>query len=154
MDNDVEYIWRELVRTFPFEYKEGLILKKDWRQFKKGTHADEIWTWFDDEHSKGVGYLADMLGKRENKKGEDENMDTKYNFTITNAVSSTVTAKIKSTKEYNNDVDALIDAQQMCEERHIKECDIDVNVKYKTDDNETGYKRYYHYHYKNHQIES
>ena len=72
----------------------------------------------------------------------------------TNAVNSKVTATIRSAEEYSNDVDALIDAQQMCEDRHIRECDIDVNVKYKTDDNETDYKRYYHYHYKDHKIES
>lgn len=152
MDNDIEYIWRELVRKFPFEYKEDLILKENWRQFGKGTPADKIWEWFDSECSKGVGYLVRKIYEKKNE-GED-NMETKYNFTITNAVNSKVTATIRSAEEYSNDVDALIDAQQMCEDRHIRECDIDVNVKYKTDDNETDYKRYYHYHYKDHKIES
>ena len=62
-------------------------------------------------------------------------------------VSPSVTATINSSEEYANDVDALIAAQQLCEERHIEECDIDINVKYKTDDNDTDYRRYYHRHY-------
>ena len=149
MDNDIEFIWRNLLAEFPFDYEDDLILNRNWRQFDKGTKASEIWKWFDKIYTKGVYYLAN----NHDKKGED-GMLKKYNFTITSMVSPAVTGTINSSEEYANDVDALIAAQQMCEDRHIRECDIDVNVKYKTDDNETDYKRYYHYHYKDHKIES
>ena len=50
--------WRELADV-PFEENEHglLVLENDWLHFNKGTNREEIWHWFNGEHSKGVHFL-------------------------------------------------------------------------------------------------
>lgn len=57
-DNEIEKMWDELADV-PFnEDSEGkLILSVDWKDFTKGTDRDEIWHFFDENHSKGVAWL-------------------------------------------------------------------------------------------------
>lgn len=57
-DEILEQFWEEL-EDVPFsENKDGeLILEKDWLYFLAGTTREEIWHWFDDNHSKGVYWL-------------------------------------------------------------------------------------------------
>ncbi len=58
IDLFLESLWDEL-GDVPFDENESgeLILAEDWYQFKAGTEQDEIWHWFDENHSKGVYYL-------------------------------------------------------------------------------------------------
>ena len=57
-DEILEQFWEEL-EDVPFsENKDGeLILEEDWLYFLAGTTREEIWHWFDDNHSKGVYWL-------------------------------------------------------------------------------------------------
>lgn len=32
-------------------------IEEDWFGFNKGTHREEIWDWFDRQHTKGVYWL-------------------------------------------------------------------------------------------------
>jgi len=32
-------------------------IEQDWNGFPAGTHREDIWHWFDENHSKGVGWL-------------------------------------------------------------------------------------------------
>lgn len=54
-DAVLEFMWKEL-EDIPFnETKEKkLLLAEDWLFFPKGTEREEIWLWFDANHSKGV----------------------------------------------------------------------------------------------------
>lgn len=59
MENDkkIEQLWNEL-RDVPFDDEEGqLVLSESWNIFQKGTEREEIWHWFDENHSKGVAWL-------------------------------------------------------------------------------------------------
>lgn len=57
-DYELEEWWNELT-DIPFDEDENgeLILTQDWKQFFKGTSRDEIWHFFDREHSMGVYWL-------------------------------------------------------------------------------------------------
>lgn len=44
--------------------KTNECLDVDWQGWSKGTHREEIWHWFDENHSKGVGWL---MNERETK---------------------------------------------------------------------------------------
>ena len=57
-DRSIEEKWMELGNE-PFTENENgeLILENDWLHFEKGTERDEIWYWFNEEHSRGVHYL-------------------------------------------------------------------------------------------------
>lgn len=60
-DKEMEQYWIELT-DIPFDYPEetglsDMALAHDWLHFKKGTERDEIWHWFDENHSKGVAWL-------------------------------------------------------------------------------------------------
>ena len=58
-DKDIEQKWIELEDVLFDEDEDGsLFLASDWWIFEKGTYREEgIWRWFDDHHSKGVGWL-------------------------------------------------------------------------------------------------
>ena len=47
-------MWNEL-EDIPIDEEECLDV--DWQGWNKGTHREEIWHWFDERHSKGVGWL-------------------------------------------------------------------------------------------------
>lgn len=57
-DFELEEAWREL-DDIPFdEDEEGVLrISRDWNQFPKGTDREEIWKFFDREHSMGVHWL-------------------------------------------------------------------------------------------------
>lgn len=53
-NREAEKLWEEL--------EDVLLMKNDcldvdWQGWDKGTHIEEIWHWFDEHHSKGVGWL-------------------------------------------------------------------------------------------------
>lgn len=68
-DREVEKLWEEFedvlfieARDFysaEDEYKNNitLVLASDWQGWKAGTSREDIWYWFDEHHSKGVGWL-------------------------------------------------------------------------------------------------
>lgn len=62
-DPELEDMWNEL-EDVPFDETEDgrLILAEDWRQFPKGTEREEIWKFFDKEHSMGVHWLLTREG--------------------------------------------------------------------------------------------
>lgn len=53
-DREMEKLWEELTDV-PIDEEECLDV--DWRDWPKGTHREEIWHWFDENHSKGVAWL-------------------------------------------------------------------------------------------------
>ena len=53
-DREVEKLWEELEDV---PVNENECLDCDWQGWNKGTHREEIWHWFDEHHSKGVGWL-------------------------------------------------------------------------------------------------
>jgi len=57
-DNQVEELWEDL-ENVPFNDNDplDLYLENDWYIFWSGTSRDEIWAWFDRNHSKGISYL-------------------------------------------------------------------------------------------------
>ena len=56
-DIEIEKLWNELT-DIPFDESENdLVLSEDWFVFDKGTEREDIWHWFDEHHSKGVGWL-------------------------------------------------------------------------------------------------
>ena len=63
-DRVLEKMWESLEDVPCDENERGeLILAVDWEQFKAGTECEEIWHWFDERHSKGVGYLMNEYEK-------------------------------------------------------------------------------------------
>ena len=53
-DRKIEKMWEELTDV-PVDEDECLDV--DWQYWNKGTHREEIWYWFDEHHSKGIGWL-------------------------------------------------------------------------------------------------
>lgn len=53
-DTEIERLWDEL-EDVPIDEDECLDV--NWHGWSKGTHREEIWHWFDENHSKGVGWL-------------------------------------------------------------------------------------------------
>ena len=53
-DEFLEAMWDEL-EDVPIDENECIDI--DWRNCSIGTHREEIWHWFDENHSKGVGWL-------------------------------------------------------------------------------------------------
>jgi hypothetical protein len=57
-DNEIEEIWNKLENvTFIENDKKELILSSDYYIWKAGTIEDDIWCWFDQNHSKGIKWL-------------------------------------------------------------------------------------------------
>lgn len=64
IDKKLESLWEELEDVPCDEGENGeLILAVDWEGFKAGTECEDIWHWFDERHSKGVGYLMNEYEK-------------------------------------------------------------------------------------------
>ncbi|NHM13514.1 hypothetical protein [Xiamenia xianingshaonis] len=58
----LEQMWAEHSDTPYDELKDGaLVLAEDWAGFKAGTEREEVWRWFDENHSKGVHWLLHEL---------------------------------------------------------------------------------------------
>lgn len=64
-DKEIEKLWEELADIPVYEDENyELCLDADWLGWNKGTSVEEIWHWFDEQHSKGVGWL---MNERETK---------------------------------------------------------------------------------------
>ncbi len=59
MDNkELEKLWDEFEDVLFIESDNGtLVLASSWNGFDPGTDRETIWHWFDERHSKGVGWL-------------------------------------------------------------------------------------------------
>lgn len=58
-DREVEKLWEELEDVPVYEdEKYRMCLDIDWQGWCKGTNVEDIWYWFDEHHSKGVGWLV------------------------------------------------------------------------------------------------
>ena len=57
-DSVVEELW-DLLEDVPFydEFPDDLLLAQDWFVFYEFSPRESIWRWFDEHHSKGVGWL-------------------------------------------------------------------------------------------------
>ena len=54
----LEEMWDELEDVPVYENeKYQLCLDVDWQWWKRGTDVETIWHWFDEQHTKGVGWL-------------------------------------------------------------------------------------------------
>lgn len=53
-DTEIEKLWEELEDILT---DENDCLAVDWQGWNKGTDKNDIWHWFDEHHSKGVGWL-------------------------------------------------------------------------------------------------
>ena len=65
-DKELEEKWREITLTVPFKknFKTGeLMLRDDWWIFKAHTLRKDIWGYFDDKHSKGIGHLLQRMAR-------------------------------------------------------------------------------------------
>lgn len=57
-DEELESMWQELEDVPVYENEKfELCLDVDWQGWGKGTDVETIWRWFDEQHSKGVGWL-------------------------------------------------------------------------------------------------
>lgn len=57
-DKKIEGHWMELENITFDENADGeLVISENWLHFGKGTSREDIWHWFDQNHSKGVHYL-------------------------------------------------------------------------------------------------
>lgn len=73
MDERLEQLWDELgdvavctghelyesdpVKYADYQYGQSLVIDSEWNGFPIGTDTESIWHWFDERHSKGVGWL-------------------------------------------------------------------------------------------------
>jgi hypothetical protein len=62
-DEKLKVMWSELTDVpFDEDYEtQELHLAEDWKHFKAGTWREDIWHWFDDNHSQGVVYLMGIV---------------------------------------------------------------------------------------------
>lgn len=67
-DEKIENLWDEL-EDVPFieNNKKELMLDKDWFIFSEKTEREDIWQWFDQHHTKGLGWLMNEYEKEINK---------------------------------------------------------------------------------------
>ena len=59
-DAQTEKLWAKLT-DIPFdEDPEGrMLLSEDFALWKTGMEREDIWEWFDENHSKGVGWMME-----------------------------------------------------------------------------------------------
>ena len=57
-DEALEKLWLEF-GDVPIDENECIDI--DWHDWKKGTNRFDIYHWFDEEHSKGVGWLSENI---------------------------------------------------------------------------------------------
>ena len=56
-DSLLEDLWKTLTDVPMNPDTEGI--EENWFIFPKGTNREEIWHWFDEQHSKGVGWIME-----------------------------------------------------------------------------------------------
>lgn len=63
-DKMLEEMWLELEDVPTVVDKDFYTcIDVDWQGWPKGTDIEEIWYWFDERHSKGVGWLMNEYEK-------------------------------------------------------------------------------------------
>jgi hypothetical protein len=59
-DQMLEFLWKEL-EDIPCNKNAdsivGLSIAENWRQFESGTKVEDVWRFFDENHSQGVAQL-------------------------------------------------------------------------------------------------
>ena len=61
-DKEIEQMWKDFENVVFDEDEDGeFILSKNWKYFGKGTLRSDVWSWFDEHHSKGVGFLSECF---------------------------------------------------------------------------------------------
>lgn len=69
-DKQFEALWDELEDVLVYEDENGcMCLENDWHGWPRGTDREELWYWFDENHSKGVGWL---MNEYEGPGGEND----------------------------------------------------------------------------------
>lgn len=64
-DREIEQLWDALEDVPVYEDVDGrLCLDVDWHLWHKGTNVEETWRWFDEHHSRGVGWLMNEYERR------------------------------------------------------------------------------------------
>ena len=58
-DSLLEDLWKTLTDV-PMN-PETEDMEEDWFIFPKGTNREEIWDWFDEQHSKGIGWIMENI---------------------------------------------------------------------------------------------
>ena len=58
-DSLLEDLWKTLTDVPMNPDTEDL--EEDWFIFPKGTNREEIWYWFDEQHSKGIGWIMENI---------------------------------------------------------------------------------------------
>lgn len=72
LDRLVEKVWEGL-EDIPFYEKESVqYIDEDYFEFKKGTEKEEIWHWFDENHSKGIHFLLYEYEINKTEESEEE----------------------------------------------------------------------------------
>lgn len=57
-DREIEKLWDELEDVPVYENESfELCIDVNWQGWDQGTDVETIWHWFDEHHSKGVGWL-------------------------------------------------------------------------------------------------
>ena len=58
-DSLLEDLWKTLTNVPMNPDTEDM--EEDWFIFPKGTSREEIWYWFDEQHSKGIGWIMENI---------------------------------------------------------------------------------------------
>jgi len=57
-DKELELLWNDLKDIPCIENDDSkLVIDVDFEYFDKGTNVEYLWNWFDENHTKGVGWL-------------------------------------------------------------------------------------------------
>lgn len=58
-DSLLEDLWKTLTDVPMNPDTEDI--EEDWFIFPKGTNREDIWDWFDEQHSKGIGWIMENI---------------------------------------------------------------------------------------------
>ena len=123
-DHEVEKLWNELEDVLFIEDNNsgdscGLVLANNWNIWEKGTTRDEIWRWFNQNHSFGLGWLVYA-----EKPNENDMQYAKYSCDTKNSVITTQKEFDKLYKKYGlNNPDITRNTLSKDEERKfVNDC--------------------------------
>ena len=130
-DKEMESLWEEL-EDIPFiEDEEGrLILDSDepWHNFEPGTTKEEIWHYFDRNHSKGLNYLVneyESKTKELQEQSKKEGYEAGYLFDNDKSIISWKELKKIDSTFYNADFIEIIreikESNENLSEKELKE---------------------------------
>ncbi len=61
-DTELEELYRQLEDVTFYVDGDGMLrLRNDWLDFSSGTEQTDIWYWFNNNHSKGIGWLSEQF---------------------------------------------------------------------------------------------